>query len=126
MKLLLDTHVLLWWLAASPTLPNQARNLIAAPTNAIFISAVSLWEIWLKVSLDKLRVPADFEERLADQAFENLPLMAAHTRAVAQLPWHHRDPFDRMLLAQARVADLMLVTADDVMAVYGEAVLLVS
>jgi PIN domain nuclease of toxin-antitoxin system len=125
MRLLLDTHILLWWLADSPSLSDQARELIADPDNAVFVSAVSLWEIWLKQSLGKLQLPLDFEERLAGESFESLPLLAAHTREVASLPWHHRDPFDRMLIAQARVSELTLVTADDIAARYGDFVLLV-
>ena len=125
MRLLLDTHILLWWLADSPSLADQARELIADPDNAVFVSAVTLWEIWLKQSLGKLQLPSDFEEKLAGESFEGLPLLAAHTREVASLPWRHRDPFDRMLIAQARVADLRLVTADKVAADYGDSVLLV-
>ena len=125
MRLLLDTHILLWWLADSPSLPEQAREFIADPGNAVFVSAVSLWEIWLKQSLGKLTLPADFDEKLTGESFESLPLMAAHTRGVAAMPWHHRDPFDRMLIAQARVAGLKLVTADEVAAAYGDSVLLV-
>ena len=125
MRLLLDTHVLLWWLGNSPLLTAQARELIADTANTVFVSAVSLWEIWLKQSLGKLRLPPDFEERLAAEGFESLPLMAAHTREVASLPWYHRDPFDRMLVAQARVASLRFVTADEVAASYGEVVLLI-
>jgi PIN domain nuclease of toxin-antitoxin system len=123
MRLLLDTHILLWWLADSPSLPDRARELIADPDNAVFVSAVSLWEIWLKRSLGKLRLPSDFEERLAAEPFESLPLLAAHTREVASLPWHHRDPFDRMLIAQACVAQLTFVTADETAAQYGDSVL---
>jgi PIN domain nuclease of toxin-antitoxin system len=125
MRLLLDTHILLWWLADSPSLPGQAREWIADPANTVFVSAVSLWEIWLKRSLGKLKLPSDFEEKLAGESFESLPLLAAHTRAVAALPWHHRNPFDRMLIAQAMVAELSLVTADEVAAAYGDSVLLV-
>jgi PIN domain nuclease of toxin-antitoxin system len=125
MRLLLDTHILLWWLAENPSLPDQARELIADPSNAVFVSAVSLWEIWLKQSLGKLALPPDFPKRLAAESFESLPLLAAHTRGVASLPWHHRDPFDRMLIAQAQAADLLLVTADVAAAAYGDSVLLV-
>jgi PIN domain nuclease of toxin-antitoxin system len=124
MRLLLDTHILLWWLADSPSLSDRARELIADPDNAVFVSAVSLWEIWLKQSLGKLRLPSDFEQRLAGESFESLPLLAAHTREVASLPWHHRDPFDRMLIAQARVAGLTFVTAGETAAQYGDSVLL--
>ncbi len=125
MKLLLDTHVLLWWLANHPSLTAQARGLIGDPENTVFVSAVSLWEIWLKQSLGKLRLPPDFEDGLAGESFESLPLMAVHAREVALLPWHHRDPFDRMLIAQARVAGLKFLSADDVTAAYGDVVLLV-
>ena len=124
MRLLLDTHILLWWLSDDSSLPGHARRLISDTDNTVFVSAVSLWEIWLKQSLGKLRLPPDFEERLARESFENLPLTAAHALEVALLPWHHRDPFDRMLVAQARAAHLKLLTADEVAAAYGEMVLL--
>lgn len=125
MRVLLDTHLLLWWLAASPSLPEQARALIGAPENSVFVSAVSLWEIWLKESLGKLRLPVDFEERLAEGSFESLPLTGKQARLVALLPWHHRDPFDRMLVAQAQAENLILATADEVVAAYGDFVQLV-
>ena len=125
MRLLLDTPILLWWLADHPSLSDQARKLIADPENAVFVSAVSLWEIWLKQSLGKLQLPSNFEDMLAGESFENLPLLAAHTREVASLPWHHRDPFDRMLIAQARVAALAFVTADPIASLYGDCALLV-
>src|SRR5271163_1842140 len=99
MKLLLDTHLLLWWLAKSPSLSRQARELVSATENAVFVSTVSLWEIWLKQSLGKLRLPSSFEDKLAAESFETLTLTAPHARRVALLPWHHRDPFDRMLVA---------------------------
>jgi PIN domain nuclease of toxin-antitoxin system len=125
MRLLLDTRILLWWLANSPSLSDRARELIADPDNAVFVSAVSLWEIRLKQSLGKLQLPADFEVRLAGESFENLPLLADHTRGVASLPWHHPDPFDRMLIAQAQAAGLTFLTADQIAAQYGDSVLLV-
>src|ERR1019366_620827 len=122
MRLLLDTHILLWWLADSPSLSDRARELIADPDNAVFVSAVSLWELWLKQSLGKLRLPADFTERLGAESFESLPLTASQTRQVSLLPWCHRDPFDRMLVAQAQVEKLVLLTADEALAAYGEIV----
>ena len=125
MRLLLDTPILLWWLADSPSLSGPARELIADPDNAVFVSAVSLWEIRLKQSLGKLQLPADFEERLAGESFESLPLLADHAREVASMPWHHRDPFDRMLIAQAQAAGLTFVTADQIAVLYGDFVLLV-
>ena len=85
MRLLLDTHILLWWLADHPSLTDQARELIADPDNAVFVSAVSLWEIWLKHSLGKLELPSDFEERLAGESFESLPLLAVHTLSLIHI-----------------------------------------
>ena len=120
MKLLLDTHLILWWLMDSPSLSAAARALISDPANTIFISAVSLWEIWLKESLGKLRLPPAFDESLAAQSFESLPLTAAQARRVALLPWHHRDPFDRMLVAQAQAEGLTLLTADPALGPYGD------
>jgi len=91
----------------------------------LFVSSVSLWEIWLKESLGKLHLPRDFELKLAEESFESLPLTAAHARQVALLPWRHRDPFDRMLVAQAQVEDLVFLTADNSIAAYGDFVRLV-
>jgi PIN domain nuclease of toxin-antitoxin system len=124
-RILLDTQLLLWWLSNNRSLSAPARSLISEPENAVFVSAVSLWEIWLKESLGKLRLPAGFERKLAAEAFENLPLTAAQTCYVARLPWHHRDPFDRMLAAQARAENLILLTADHALAAYGDFVQLV-
>ena len=125
MKILLDTHLFLWWLANSPSLSEQARTLISNPENTIFVSAVSFWEIRLKESLGKLRLPADFEKKVVTESFESLPLTAAQTRQVALLPWHHRDPFDRMLVAQAQAENLILLTADNSIGAYGDFVMVV-
>ncbi len=125
MRILLDTHLLLWWLAGSVSLSDEARRLIADPDNTVFISAVSLWEIWLKENLRKLRLPKDFEKRLAAESFESLPLTGAQARQVALLPWHHRDPFDRMLVAQAQAENLIFLTGDSVVTAYGSFVRLV-
>jgi PIN domain nuclease of toxin-antitoxin system len=122
LKLLLDTHVLLWWLGNDSSLSKTAGALISNPENVVFVSAVSIWEIWLKQSLGKLRLPERFEERLAAESFENLPLTASQARRVALLPWHHRDPFDRMLVAQAQAENITLLTQDDVLAGYGDCV----
>ena len=124
MRLLLDTHVLLWWLADDRSLPQTAGPLIRDPGNVVFVSSVSMWEIWLKQSVGKLSLPTGFEERLERESFERLPLTAAQTRQVALLPWHHRDPFDRMLVAQALTENLTLLTADSVLASYGDCVYL--
>lgn len=122
MRLLLDTQILLWWLSDSPSLSARARAMIRNAENTVFVSAVSLWEIWLKQSLGKLQVPVDFIDRLAAEHFENLPLAASQTQQVSSLPWHHRDPFDRMLIAQAQVEKLVFLTADQALAAYGDVV----
>jgi PIN domain nuclease of toxin-antitoxin system len=118
-KLLLDTHILLWWLEDNPLLPESLRRLIRDPENTIFISAVVLWEIWLKQSLGKLKLPSNFKELLDLEGFENLPLTSRQAAAVASLPWHHRDPFDRMLVAQAQVERLTLLSVDEDLPAYG-------
>jgi len=119
MRILLDTHVVLWWLNDDAQLGKKARCLIGDPANTIFLSSVCTWEIWLKKSLGKLKLPDDFDKWLAKEEFEPLPLTAAHTRLVAELPWHHRDPFDRMLIAQAMACDLTLLTSDARLKKYG-------
>jgi PIN domain nuclease of toxin-antitoxin system len=118
-KLLLDTHILLWWLEDNPLLSESLRKLIRNPENTIFISAVTLWEIWLKQSLGKLKLPPNFKELLELEEFENLPLTARQAATVANLPWHHRDPFDRMLVAQAQVERLTLLSIDEALPAYG-------
>ena len=119
MKLLLDTHLILWWVGDSPKLHADGRALIADAGNTIFISAVSLWEIRLKHSIGKLRLPADFDTKIRGEYFEDLSLTSAHTTRIATMPWHHRDPFDRMLIAQAQAESLTLLTADRHLAAYG-------
>lgn len=122
MNVLLDTHLLLWWLNDSDDLSGRAREIISSPGNTIFISAVTLWEIRLKQSLGKLTLPSGFEAAWADGSFEPLPLTAAHTCGIGGLPWHHRDPFDRMLVAQAVAEGLTFLTADRTLTAYGECV----
>jgi PIN domain nuclease of toxin-antitoxin system len=112
-RLLLDTHLLLWWLADDPALGAHARELISTPEHLIFFSAASIWEIWIKQSIGKLDLPDDFADVLADQAMEPLAVTVDHAHALRQLPLIHRDPFDRMLIAQAQMENLPIVTADD-------------
>lgn len=105
MRLLLDTHTFLWFLADDPQLSPAARRLIEDGTNEILLSMASLWEIAIKVSLGKLTLGGAFATFIPDQltlnAFGLLPIELAHVTAVAALPFHHRDPFDRLLIAQA-------------------------
>lgn len=113
MKVLLDTHVLLWALASPERLSERARSVIADPRHAVFVSAASLWEIELKRALGKLRTPLDLDDQLAERRFLELPVRVRHALAVRDLPPLHRDPFDRMLVAQAIADDLTLVSATE-------------
>lgn len=112
MKLLLDTHVLLWWRADSPSLSPIHRAAIADPANQVYFSAASVWEIAIKSASGKLAVPVDFLETLGGLGFSSLPVTAEHAWATKLLPGHHADPFDRMLLAQSMVERSTLLTAD--------------
>lgn len=113
MNLLLDTHALLWWLDDSQELSSQARTSISDSQHNVYVSAVTAWEISIKKSLGKLDAPDDLDAALAANAFEEMPLTIAHATAAGQLPNHHSDPFDRMLVAQANVEGLTLVTRDE-------------
>jgi PIN domain nuclease of toxin-antitoxin system len=112
MRLLLDTHVLLWCLSAPNELSRDAREKLQDPDNVVFVSAVSAWEMEIKRALGKLRAPADLEEQLRRRRFNELPLHLRHVQALRELPPLHRDPFDRMLVAQAVADDLALVSRD--------------
>ena len=112
MRLLLDTHALLWWLDDAPTLSAAATAAIADPGNIIFVSVASLWEIAIKRATRKLELPDEFEEVLSQQGFQFLDVKAGHTFGLRSLPLLHRDPFDRMLVVQAQVEDLRIVTRD--------------
>jgi len=111
-QLLLDTHVVLWWLDGGRQLRAEALDAIAAPTNTVWLSAVVVWEIRIKQALGKLVIPDDFAEVLEQQDFEALPVRISHAHRIAQLPALHRDPFDRLLVAQALEEDLCLVSRD--------------
>jgi PIN domain nuclease of toxin-antitoxin system len=110
-RLLLDTHPLLWWLA-DEGLTAQARDAIADPVNLVMVSAASAWEISFKKALGKLTAPDDFERQVDEGGFTRLPISIAHGIAAGQLPRHHDDPFDRMLIAQAFAEGLTVVTHD--------------
>lgn len=112
MRLLLDTHVLLWALGEPARISKQVRSKIESPRNTVFASAVSIWEIELKRVLGKLRAPDDLDEQLRAARMEELSLRISHTKELAHLPPIHRDPFDRMLIAQAIAEELVFVTAD--------------
>jgi PIN domain nuclease of toxin-antitoxin system len=122
-RLLLDTHALLWWLADNPILSGAARQAIANQDSAVFVSAASVWEIAIKRSLGRLELSRDITELLGEERFEALAITLHHAEAAGNLPRHHGDPFDRMLVAQARLEGLTLVTRDDRLAPYGTPIL---
>ena len=123
MRLLLDTHTVLWWLIESPSLPDSARRLIAHRNNPVLVSAASAWEIATKFRLGKLRVAgdiiSDFPAHLAQQRFEGLAVSVEHAIRAGSLPGPHKDPFDRMLIAQAQAESLAIVSNDVQLDGYG-------
>ena len=123
MRLLLDTHAFLWWVADDRRLSRKARAAIASRDSACFLSMATVWEMAIKVGLDRLELPSSVDrfvsEQMAANAFEPLPIDLGHPGDVARLPFHHRDPFDRLLVAQALGEGLTIVSADPVFAKYG-------
>ena len=119
MKLLLDTHAFLFWTTDDPRLPAAARKAISDPRSLVFLSAASVWEIGIKRAKGRLRTSfGNVMEEAARHHFVELPMNAAHAECAAALPSHHDDPFDRMLIAQALVEGLMLVSGDAVVPRY--------
>ncbi len=116
MKLLLDTHTFLWWISDSDRLSRKARSLISSGANEIFFSAVSAWEIAVKAELGRITLPSDPEkfvpQHITQNAFQVLPVQLRHALRVFSLPSVHRDPFDRMLVAQAEAEKMPLLTGD--------------
>jgi PIN domain nuclease of toxin-antitoxin system len=118
MDILLDTHILLWHLADDPRLPKSYTKLLNDPRNRKFLSIVSLWEVAIKVSVGKLKLLQPLDE-LVPTGISILPLQLSHLSQVQTLPYHHRDPFDRMLIAQALTENLALLSVDSQFAAYG-------
>lgn len=112
-RLLLDTHVLLWVLSEPKKLGPELRKMISAGANEVYVSAASAWEIEIKRSLGKLQAPEDLEAQLAAARIDELPVRIQHAVAMRRLPALHRDPFDRLLIAQAQVEQLTVVTRDE-------------
>lgn len=120
MRLLLDTHVLIWWLADDGKLKKPARTIIADPHNEVFASAVVVWEVAIKAALGRIDTDVDeFETAIRQNGLQPLPVTLLHAARVGHLPKVHRDPFDRMLVAQASVEELRLVSHDRVFERYG-------
>ncbi len=127
MRLLLDTHALIWWLAADDALSSTARSAIADPASDVFVSAASAWEIATKYRIGKLPraalLAADVAGVVAAQGFNELPISIRHGQIAGNLPPIHRDPFDRILVAQAITADMTLVSNDAILGAYAVALL---
>jgi PIN domain nuclease of toxin-antitoxin system len=122
MRLLLDTHVVLWWLSDSPELSGEVKEMLDTEP-AVYVSAVSPWEVAIKQSVGKLSGPDDLAERVRDSQFNGLPITAGHGVRAGRLPTHHRDPFDRILVAQAQIEGMTLVTRDKWIQLYDVPVL---
>lgn len=126
MNLLLDTHVALWAITDSPKLPPHARDLIESPRSSVWVSAASIWEISIKHSLARGDMPVSGREAMGyfeDSGFRFLPVHPEHAAAVEALARHHQDPFDRLLVAQALVEPMRLVTHDPIVALYSDTII---
>jgi PIN domain nuclease of toxin-antitoxin system len=123
MRLLLDTHTLIWWLTEDSSLPASARKLIGSRNSEVLVSAASAWEIATKVRLGRLEVAADlardFGRYLVRERFESLSISTQHGIRAGSLPGSHKDPFDRMLVAQAQIESLAIVSNDALLDGYG-------
>ena len=119
MILLLDAHALLWWLGDDATLEVAARAAIASPANDVLVSAATVWEIEIKRALGKLEAPDGLVDAVEAAALQALPISLDDAERAGRLPPHHRDPFDRMLVAQAMRLEAVIVSRDDAFAPYG-------
>jgi PIN domain nuclease of toxin-antitoxin system len=122
MNLLLDTHAFLWWVTDNPQLSPIVRSIIIDPSNTIYFSVISAWEIIIKYQTGKLTLPETattyISSRLAANNFSTLPVEMSHVLKVASLPNHHRDPFDRLLIAQSQVQQISIATVDTLIRQY--------
>ncbi len=127
MRLLLDTHIFIWWTSAPQRLSSHALALCADSTNQLLLSVASIWEMQIKLQLGKLKLTLPLQQLVVDQQQRNgmvvLPIESAHVFALQRLPTHHNDPFDRLLIARALVEDLKLLSVDNVFTAYPVAVL---
>ena len=127
MNVLLDTHAFLWWVIDDPQLSDTARATIADPNNTIYISVVSAWEIIIKQRTGKLSLPEPPEtyipSRLASNRFSSLPVQMQHVLQIASLPDYHRDPFDRLLIAQSQIEQIPIITVDQTIIQYSVSII---
>ncbi len=122
MRLLIDTHILIWFLEGNKLLAKSRRQIIADPQNNVLVSIASLWELAIKISVGKLTLAkplADVIKQIAIEDFEILPISPEHTLQVSTLPFHHRDPFDRIIIAQSQTENLTIMTDDNDFKIYG-------
>ena len=119
MIFLLDAHALVWWLLDDPELSASARSAIADPANDIVVSAATVWELAIKRANGKIRLDVDLTSEIAAAGFSGLPVTLGDAEVASSLPLHHRDPFDRMLVAQAQRLDAIVVSRDPALAAYG-------
>ena len=122
MSLLLDTHVILWWLTDDPTLAEEIKATLDHEPD-VYVSAATIWEVAIKQAIGKLPEPTALPERIRDSGFAELPISSKHAMTAGRLPLIHRDPFDRMLVAQAQHENLTLVTRDPRLQKYEVAIL---
>ncbi len=128
MNLLLDTHIALWAITDSPKLPQKARELIQSPKTTVWVSVASIWEIAIKHSLGRGDMPVSSHDALRyfrESGYRLLPIEADHVVAIEELAAHHQDPFDRMLVAQALVEPMRLMTHDPMVALYSDTIIAV-
>lgn len=126
MRILLDTHLMLWWLMSDRRLPKQAERLITDSDNEVYVSAASVWEIAIKSALGRIEGDVtEIEAALEPSGLVQLPINGKHAVQVSKLPLYHQDPFDRMLVAQSLVEPMRLLTHDRILERYGEMVILV-
>jgi PIN domain nuclease of toxin-antitoxin system len=128
-RLLVDTHVLLWAVATPERLPPSSRDRLESPVNDVLFSAASIWELTIKIQVGRLKLTVEPEviaEAATRMGFEELPVTAAHAAGVGRLPLHHRDPFDRLLVAQAIHEPARFLTADQVLAQYSDLIEIVA
>lgn len=117
-RLLLDTHAFIWWLSDVPQLTQLAHDGIADPRNEVLVSAITGWEIAFKCAEGRITAPENLGTMVTERGFTHLPLTFQHAEQAGRLPMHHRDPFDRFLVAQAQTEGLVLVTRDERISLY--------
>lgn len=115
---LLDTHVFLWWLKADKKLGKPVLSIISNQSNIIFVSSATIWEIAIKAKLGKIKVPSNIEDFISKSGFEELSINVSHASHTKRLPLYHKDPFDRMLIAQAMLENLTILTHDKIFKKY--------